>query len=195
MPKIKPILIFIIASIALHWWILSLPIFTRIQILEGSKVKASSPTLVTYLNQTQPVNKLPEQEKTQSPATGQSNAEDSNKLAQQPAPPSFLRGSPWSRRPLETRNFNPSAPLQQNRLVQIENILPEDIATGDISPIECRRNTITNLFACQSSNSKTLSEKIAEALNRKALDTNLTLPNCITLEAQQKKWHAKACHS
>jgi hypothetical protein len=195
MPKSKPILIFIIVSVALHWWILSLPIFKRIQALEGNTAKTSPPTLVAYLDQTQPIIKPREKEKTQVQTTAESNSEDSNKLTQPPPPPSFLRGSPWSRRPIETSNFNPSTPIQQNPFIQIENILSEGIATSDLSPMECRRNTNANLFTCQNPNNKTSGEKIADALNRKATEANLDLPNCITLEMLQKKWHAKACHS
>ena len=196
MLKVKPILVFIIASVALHWWILSLPVFKRIQVLERNTAKASSPTLVAYLDQAQPVIKPSEKEKTQAQTTGESNTEDQSKLIQQSAPPPpFLRGSPWSRRSVENRNFNPAAPIQRNPLVEIENIISEDIYIGESESIECRRITSSSPFSCQRSSNKFLSEKVANAINRKALETNLALPNCITFETLQKKWHAKACHS
>lgn len=196
MPKVKPILIFIIASVALHWWILSLPIFKRIHLLESNAVKTSSPTLVAYLDQTKPLIKSPEKEKTQSQSTRDNNPEDLNKIIQQPPPPPpFLRGSPWSRRAIEAVHFNSSVPPQQNPLVQIENSVPEDISIGNFSGIRCKRNIDSDLFSCQSPNNKALSDKVADTLNRKALEANLALPNCITLEFLQNKWHAKACHS
>lgn len=196
MLKVKPILIFIIASVTLHWWILSLPIFKRIQVLESNTAKTSSPILTAYLDQAQPVIKPPEKEKTQSQATQENNSEGSNRNIQPPPPPpSFLRGSPWSRRPTDTFNLSPTAPLQQTPLVQIESSIAEDISAGSFSQVECKRNVNSNLFSCQGSSYKALNEKMSDAINRKILETNLALPNCITLEALQKKWHAKACHS
>ena len=193
MPKIKPILIFIIASVGLHWWVLSLPIFKRIQVLEGNSVKSSSPTFIAYLGQVKPLIQTPEKPELQTPTN--SNTEESNSLRQQIVPPSFFRGSPWSRRSIENQNFSTPIPLQSNPLTQVENSIADDPSIGESDLIECKRNIASSPFNCQSLKNKVLSEKLANAINKKVLESNIPVPNCITLEVLQKKWHAKACHS
>lgn len=162
--------------------------------LEGNPTKTSSPTLVAYLDQAQPVVKSPEKEKKQTPVIEENNVSDSNQMTHQPPPPSFLRGSPWLRRPIENRNPSAITNPQQNLLIQIENSIPEDVNTVDPSPIVCKRDSSSSLFNCQGLVNKPFNNKVADVLNRKALEKNLALPNCITLEMLQKKWHAIACH-
>jgi hypothetical protein len=195
MSKIKPILFFIIASITLHGWILSLPMFTRIQTLEGIKNRASPPTLVAYLDQTQPSIKPPEKTQFQTQATEGSITEDSSKpLQPTPLPPSFLRGSPWSRRPAESMSGNPAGSGSIPILTQLELRLQNEFPLDQPINLECRRSGIERLFVCQSENNEAPAEKVAKALNQ--LTTLVTqLPGCLVLESQEKKWHAKACHS
>ena len=195
MSKIKPILIFIIASIALHWWILSLPMFTRIQTLEVNGNKASSPTLVAYLDQTHPPIKSSEKIQSQTQATEGSISEGSSKpLRPTPLPPSFLRGSPWSRRPTESMPGNPTGSGSIPMLTQVELRLQNDLTLNQSISLECKRSGIERLFVCQSDDNEAPAEKITKALNQQTTPPTY-LPDCINLELQQKKWHARACHS
>ncbi len=194
MPKIKPILIFIIASIALHWWILSLPMFKRIQVLEGGQVKSASPTVMAYLKKTEPQIQPPEKTEAPSQSRGDSNLENLQKLTQQPPPPSFLRGSPWMRRPSELRADNPGVATSTPLLTQVTLALQnEDIEQA--AELECKRVGVERLFKCQGSSNVVLTLKIEKVLNQASGSSIASALNCISLQELEKKWHAKACHS
>lgn len=190
MPKIKPILVFIIASIALHWWVLSLPIFQRINSLESTSHINSSPTIVAKISNNQA--------SLESPKTSAQEASDKESLGetiqpQQLPAPTFLHGSPWLRRPAENRARNFGAQPPMPALTQVENLLKTE-AVDPNSNLQCKRAGIDRLFICQGSNNIEQSEKIANVLNRISNSSAMPIPNCIDIEALEKKWHAKACH-
>ena len=192
MPKIKPILIFIITSIALHWWILSLPLFKRIHTLDIHNTIGPSPTVIAKLNQDQPIDKA--QEKKDKEATKNSEADEPNKPPQVLPTPSLFRGSPWMRRPSEFRTDNliaqPSIPwlTQVNQALQNEDI-------DQAAELECKRTGIERLFRCLGSSNPVLTIKIEKALNQIPGSSIALIPNCISLHGLEKKWHAQACHS
>jgi hypothetical protein len=193
MPKIKPILIFIIASVALHWWVLSLPIFKKIQTLEINQGKPPTQTLLARLNEDQEPIKHTEKEQSQISKTGAENTEELRRVAQQ-QPPSFLRGSPWMRRPVENFNGNNFEANSETMFAQIEIKLQNELPLDQQISYECRRSGIDRNYICKSSGPDLFSDKIASNLNQ--LTTSYPrLADCLALEVQQKKWHAKACHS
>jgi hypothetical protein len=193
MLKIKPLLLFIIFSIALHWWVLSLPIFQRIKLLENTGATNNTPTIIAKLSNSQtPL----EQQKMNEKNT--SNKENIATASQQQSlpPPSFLRGSPWLRRSAESLSGNPSASMPPSTtLSQLELKLPIEAAPDQNTSFECKRIGLARVFFCQSPNNEALAEKISRLLNQLTDSYILQLPNCIILDTQEKKWHAKACHS
>lgn len=191
MPKIKPLLLFIITSIALHWWVLSLPIFQRIKSLEKTSVTNSAPTIVAKLSNLQtpiePQKSRPEE------SSDKESLVMANQSQQLPAP-YFLHGSPWLRRPAENRpnNFGaPSPPV--SALTQFENLLQTKF-TDLTSNLQCKRVGVEQLFICQGSNNIDQSEKVAKVLNQFGNSSAIPIPSCIDIEILEKKWHAKACH-
>lgn len=191
MPKIKPLLLFIIASIALHWWVLSLPIFQRIKHLESSSTLNTSPAIVAKITDNQP--SLALSKNNVADASNKENLETINPSQALP-PPSLLRGSPWLRRPAEnrSRNFGDQPPL--TAFTQVENAL-QGVTTESSSNLQCKRIGFERLFICQDPNNIEQSEKITKVLNQLSNTSISQMPDCIILEASEKKWHAKACHS
>lgn len=191
MPKIKPLLLFIIASIALHWWVLSLPIFQRIQLLEKPGSTNNVPTIVAKISNNQELSEPTKRSGVE--ASNQENLGTTDQSQQLPAP-SFLRGSPWLRRPAENRSRNVGAQPPMPVFTQVENLLQSE-AVDPTSNLQCKRAGIERLFVCQGSNNIEQSEKISRALNQIGNSLAMPIPNCIEIEALEKKWHAKACHS
>ena len=191
MLKIKPLLLFIIASIALHWWVLSLPIFQRIKLLEKTSPLNTSPTIIAKLSTNQPT--LEPSKKSDSVTSNKENLEAENQSQLLP-PPSLLRGSPWLRRPPENRSRNFGGQPLMTVFTQIEIALQGETAESS-SNFQCKRSGLDRLFTCKGFINIQESEKISQLLNQIENTSGMPVPSCITIEAIEKKWHARACHS
>ena len=190
MPKIKPLLLFIIFSIALHWWVLSLPIFQRIKLLENTGAANNTPTIIAKLSNLQ--TPIEPQKTSLEEASDKESIVMANPSQQLPAP-YFLHGSPWLRRPAENRANNFGTPLPISALTQVENLLQTKFVDLT-SNLQCRRVGVEQSFICQGSNNIEQSDKVARALNQASNSSATLLPNCFVIEVLEKKLHAKACN-
>lgn len=194
MPKIKPLLLFIIASIALHWWVLSLPIFQRIKLSENTGATNNTPTIIAKLSNAQTPLEQQKMNEAKTSTKAIENVEMPNQQLTAPPPP-VLRGSPWSRRPVENLRGNPTGSPSTPILTQVELRLQNEFATDQTLNFECVGSGLERLYVCQGSSNASLNTKMAKIINQMAGFLIPALPSCMILEVQEKKWHAKACHS
>ena len=194
MLKIKPLLLFIIASIALHWWVLSLPIFQRIKLLEKTGSTNNTPTIFAKLSNIQVPLEQQKMNEAKTSTKAIENAEMSNQQLTAPPPP-ILRGSPWSRRPVENLRGNPTGSPSPPIFTQVEIRLQNEFVTDQTLNFQCTGSGLERVYLCQGSSYTSLNNKMANILNQLAEFLMPTLPSCMILEAKEKKWHAKACHS
>lgn len=192
MPKIKPLLLFIIISIALHWLALSSLIFHRIEPTSTAKSNTLSATIISTYSQSTPIPEKRDYDPIK--PTESNNQTNGNNEKIPPILPTHLRGSPWLRRPAEARSRNFSSQLPMSALTQIEITLQNEAIDFNTSNLQCKRSGGERLFVCQESNQLGLPEKIAKILNQMSNSSTQPIPECVTLESRGDKWHAKACH-
>jgi hypothetical protein len=194
MVRIRPLLIFITLSLGLHWLVLS-------EILNSPPKKVAphvknpndrvSVQIVKKSLGPTPVIDPENHELAPQPVI---NSRDNNALFE--SQPPVLIGSPWNRRPLDRQGNNfPTSP-QSNPFYEI-NLELNSLNSGNqlIEAIECNlKNQATKpAYECSFPANSYFNKDIEEILNAQRMKSLASMPNCISLFANKKNWHAKAC--
>jgi hypothetical protein len=194
MLRIRPLLIFITLSLGLHWLVLSEilnnPPKKVLPQVKNPNDRVSVVIVKKSLSPT-PVIDPENQELAPQPVI---NSRDNNALFE--SHPPVLIGSPWNRRPLDRQGNHFRTSPQSNPFYEI-NLELNSLNTGNqhIEAIECNlKNLATKpAYECSFLENSYFNKDIEEILNAQRMKSLASMPNCISLFANKKNWHAKAC--
>jgi hypothetical protein len=194
MVRIRPLLIFITLSLGLHWLVLS-------EILNNPPKKVlpqvKNPTdrvSVEIVKKSLIPAPIIDPEKQALAPQPVLSSRDNDALFE--SQPPVLIGSPWNRRPLDRQGNNFHTSPQSNSFYEI-NLVLNNLQPGNqhIEAIECNlKNLATKpAYECSFSANSYFTKDIEKILNAQLMKSLASMPNCISLLYDQKKWHTFAC--